>query len=30
MEFMLAVASYKYEPGEIERWLKEHVKLMEN
>lgn len=30
VEFMLAVASYKYEPDEIERWLKEHVKTMEN
>ena len=30
VEFMLAVASYKYEPAEIERWLKKHVKLMEN
>jgi len=30
VEFMLAVASYKCEPDEIERWLKEHVKTTEN
>ena len=30
VEFMLAVASYTYEPDEIESWLKEHVKKMEN
>ena len=30
VEFMLAVASYKHGPDEIERWLKEHVKAMEN
>jgi death-on-curing protein len=30
VEFMLEVASYKNEPDEIERWLKEHVKMMEN
>ena len=30
VDFMLAVASYKHEPDEIERWLKEHVKMMKN
>lgn len=30
VEFMLAVASYKMEPADIEQWLKEHVKTMEN
>ena len=30
VEFMLAVASYKFEPDDIEKWLKEHVKKMEN
>ena len=30
VEFMLAVASYKYKPDEIERWLKEHVKKMKH
>ena len=30
VEFMLAVASYTYEPDEIGSWLKEHVKKMEN
>ena len=30
VEFMLAVASYKLEPGAIEQWLKDNVKKMEN
>ena len=30
VEFMLAVASYKCEPSDIEQWLKDHVKTMEN
>ncbi|WP_292369872.1 type II toxin-antitoxin system death-on-curing family toxin [Methanoregula sp. UBA64] len=30
VEFMLAVASYKCEPGEVEQWLKDHVKTMEH
>ncbi len=30
VDFMLAVASYKSEPDEIEQWLREHVKTMEN
>jgi death-on-curing protein len=30
VEFMLEVASYKLEPDEIEQWLKDHVKAMEN
>ena len=30
VDFMLAVASYKSEPDKIERWLREHVKTMEN
>jgi len=30
VEFMLAVASYKFEPADIEQWLKKHVKTMEN
>ena len=30
VEFLLAVESYKCEPADIERWLKDHVKEMEN
>jgi prophage maintenance system killer protein len=30
VEFMLSVASYKFEPADIEQWLKKHVKTMEN
>ena len=30
VDFMLAVASYKSEPDEIEQWIREHVKTMEN
>jgi death on curing protein len=30
VEFMLAVASYKMEPADIEQWLKDHIKTMEN
>jgi prophage maintenance system killer protein len=30
VEFMLEVASYKCEPDEIEHWLRDHVKTMEN
>jgi death-on-curing protein len=28
VEFMLAVASYRYEPDEIEQWLREHTATM--
>lgn len=30
VEFMLAVASYKMEPADIEQWLKDHIETMEN
>jgi len=30
VEFMLAVASYKCEPADIIKWLKDHVKEMES
>jgi prophage maintenance system killer protein len=30
VEFMLSVASYKSEPDEIEQWLRQYVKMMEN
>jgi len=30
VEFLLAVASYKYEPADIARWLENHVKKIEN
>jgi len=30
VDFMLAVASYKYDSDQIESWLKEHVKKMED
>jgi len=30
VEFMLSVASYKSEPDEIEKWLRNHIKTMEN
>jgi len=30
VEFMVAVASYKYEPADIAQWLENHVKTIEN
>jgi hypothetical protein len=29
VQFMLAVASYTYEPDEIEQWLREHSEALE-
>ena len=30
VEFMLAVASYEYETGQVQQWLEEHVRKMKD